>query len=75
MQCAEFSIPDDSYPQGERSFNISIGDDAYTFGNDDNEVGDGRRVGRSGGGDSIRTDPRSISVTVDIDIDIKDSKS
>ena len=69
MQCAEFSIPDDSYPQGERSFNVSIGGGARTIGSDS---GGGGRGGGGGGG--VRTDPNSPSITIDIDIDINDSK-
>ena len=79
IQCAEFSIPDDSYPQGERSFNVSIGDDAGTIeyvGGDAGDGGDGGGGGRGGSsGGGVRTNPNLPSVTVDIDIDINDSKT
>ena len=71
-QCAEVFIPDDSYPQGERSFNISIGDNASTVGNGGN-FDDNRGKGRTPGG-GVRITADLSSITVAIDIDINDGK-
>ena len=75
-QCAEITIPDDSYPQGERRFNVSIGEGVGTIDGDgqgnDSGMGGGRGGTREGGG--VRTNPDMSSVTVDIAIDINDRK-
>lgn len=81
VQCAEFFIPDDSYPQGLRSFNVSIGDDAGTVSDGDGggdggriEDGGGSREGGGGAGGGVRINSDLSPVTVDIEIDIDDSK-
>ena len=71
IQCAEFSIPDDSIPQGERNFTISIGGGGGTVGDDGDDGSDGGD-GNGGGGGGVRINPDLPSVTVDIDIDIND---
>ena len=82
MQCADITIPDDSIPQPQRTFNISIGEDVRTAsdssdGGDDGDGGgggdggdgsDGRRGGSDGGGVRISSDSPSISIDIGIDI-------
>ena len=82
MQCADITIPDDSIPQPQRTFNVSIGEDVRTVsdGSDDGDGdgggggggGGGGRGGSDGGGVRINSDSPSISI--DIGVDISDRK-
>lgn len=62
IQCAEITILDDSTPQGERSFNITVGNGGGTI----SDVGDAGSI-RHGG---VRANPDVV--TIDIDVDIND---
>ena len=80
IQCADMTIPDDSIPQPQRTFNVSIGDNVGTVsdggdgggGGGGGGGGDGGRGGSDGGGVRISSDFSSISV--DIEVDINDRK-
>ena len=83
MQCADVTIPDDSIPQPQRTFNVSIGEDVGTIsdggdgggggnGGDGGDDGDGG--GGGGGGGGVRISSDSSSISVDIGIDINDRK-
>ena len=63
MQCADVTIPDDSIPQPERTFNVSIGEDVGTVSD-----------GGDGGGGGVRINSDLSSISVDIGIDINDRK-
>ena len=58
IRCANVAIPDDSIPQGERSFRISIGD-----GGDSD-----------GGGEGVRVNPNLPSIDIVISLDLDDGK-
>ena len=77
-QCAEITIPDDSYPQGERRFNVSIGEGAGTVGNGGDSDGGNGGGGGGGGGrgedGGVKTNSDLSSVTVDIGLDINDGE-
>ena len=88
MQCADITIPDDSIPQPQRTFNVSIGEDVRTVSNggeggDGSDGGDGDGDGGGGGGGggggrggsdggSVRISSDSPSISVDIGVDISD---
>ena len=83
IQCADVTIPDDSIPQPQRTFNVSIGDNVGTVsdggdggggggGNGGGGGGDGGRGGSDGGG--VRISSGSSSISVDIEVDINDRK-
>ena len=66
IQCANITIPDDSIPQGERKFIISV---SSGDGSDGSGGGDG------GGGGGVHVNPDFQSIEIDIAIDIDDGKS
>ena len=84
MQCADITIPDDSIPQPQRTFNVSIGEDVRTVSNggeggDGSDGGDGGRGGGGGGGGTggsdgggVRINSDSPSISIDIGVDISD---
>ena len=57
IQCANVAIPDDSIPQGERSFRISIGDGGDSDGGD------------SDGGVRVNPNLPSIDIVISLDLD------
>ena len=90
MQCADLTIPDDSIPQPQRTFNVSIGEDVGTV-SDGGDGGDGDGGGDGGGGGGgdgggggggrggsdgggVRINSDSPSISIDIGIDINDRK-
>ena len=60
IRCASVTILDDSIPQGERNFSISIGD--------------GGGDGGGGGGGGVRVDPDLPSIEIDIAVDLDDGE-
>ena len=84
MQCADITIPDDSIPQPQRTFNVSIGEDVRTVNNggeggDGSDGGDGGGGGGGGGGGrggsdggGVRINSDSPSISIDIGVDISD---
>ena len=65
IRCANITILDDTVPQGERNFSISIGDGGDGGGGG----GDG-----GGGGGGVRVDPNLPSIEIKIELDVDDSK-
>ena len=51
MQCADITIPDDSIPQPQRTFNVSIREDVRTASDGSDGVDDGDGGGGGGGSD------------------------
>ena len=81
MQCADITIPDDSIPQPQRTFNVSIGEDVRTVSNggEGGDGGDGGGGGGGGGGGTggsdgggVRINSDSPSISIDIGVDISD---
>ena len=69
IQCADITIVDDDFPQGERNFTISLGDGGGSDGGGGGGGGDG-----GGGSGGVRVNPNLSSINIQIELDIDDSK-
>ena len=88
IQCAEVTIVDDDLPEGERNFSISIGSGDGSDGGGGGGDGDGGGGGggggggrggggggRGGGGGGVHVSADFPSISINIALDIDDSKS